>query len=127
AKEGAYAGLSIDAGVECDSACAFMLAGGIRRLVGPQARLSLYPMGQKLMVKAYLEEMAISSALFAAIERRSVERRLEPDMMLKVGLTTSLQSVDALTGATICEAVPRPENCRIRPSANAEADAPAKL
>ncbi|RVB64150.1 hypothetical protein ENZ75_28840, partial [Mesorhizobium sp. M7A.F.Ca.CA.002.04.1.1] len=127
AKEGAYAGLSIDAGVECDSACALMLAGGIRRLVGPQARLSLYPMGQKLMVKAYLEEMAISSALFAAIERRSVERRLEPDMMLKVGLTTSLQSVDALTGATICEAVPRPENCRIRPSANAEADAPAKL
>ncbi|RWP80206.1 MAG: hypothetical protein EOR11_29215 [Mesorhizobium sp.] len=127
AKEGAYAGLSIDAGVECDSACALMLAGGIRRFVGPQARLSLYPMGQKQMIKAYLEEMAIGPALFAAIERRSVERRLEPGMMLKVGLTTGLQSVDALTGATICEAVPRPENCRIRPSANAEADAPAKL
>ena len=127
AKEGAYAGLSTDAGVECDSACALMLAGGVRRLVGPRARLSLYPMGQKQMVKAYLEEMAIGPALFAAIERRSVERRLEPGMMLKAGLTTSLQSVDALTGATICEAMPRPENCRIRPSANAEADAPAKL
>ncbi|AZO43518.1 hypothetical protein EJ076_21680 [Mesorhizobium sp. M7D.F.Ca.US.005.01.1.1] len=127
ANEGAYAGLSTDAGVECDSACALMLAGGVRRLVGPRARLSLYPMGQKQMVKAYLEEMAIDPALFTAIERRSVERQLEPDMMLKVGLTTSPQSVDALTGATICEAVPKPENCRIRPSANAEADAPAKL
>ncbi|RWC38367.1 MAG: hypothetical protein EOS55_31075 [Mesorhizobium sp.] len=127
AEDGAYAGLSIDAGVECDSACALVLAGGVRRLVGPQARLSLYLMGQKQMVKAYLEEMAIGPALFAAIEQRSVERRLEPDMMLKVGLTTGPQSVDALTGATICEAVPKPENCRIRPSANAEADAPAKL
>jgi hypothetical protein len=127
AKEGAYAGLSIDAGVECDSACALVLAGGVRRLVGPRAQLSLYPMGQKQMVKAYLEEMAIDPALFAAIERRSVERQLEPDMMLKVGLTTSPQSVDALTGATICDAVPKPQNCRIRPSTNAEADAPAKL
>ncbi|MER8753924.1 hypothetical protein NKH57_32955 [Mesorhizobium sp. M1050] len=127
AKEGAYAGLSIDAGVECDSACALMLAGGVRRLVGPRARLSLYPMGQKQAVKAYLEEMAIDPALFAAIERRSVERQLEPDMMLKVGLTTSPQSVDALTGATICDTVPKPQNCRIRSSANAEADAPAKL
>ncbi|WP_136622433.1 MULTISPECIES: hypothetical protein [Mesorhizobium] len=127
AKEGAYAGLSTDAGVECDSACALMLAGGVRRLVGPRAQLSLYPMGQKQMVKAYLEEMAIDPALFAAIERRSVERLLEPDMMLKVGLTTGPQSVDVLTGATICEAVPKPQNCRIRPSANAEADAPAKL
>jgi hypothetical protein len=127
AKEGAYAGLSIDAGVECDSACALMLAGGVRRLVGLHARLSLYPMGQKQMVKAYLKEMAIGPALFTAIERRSVERQLEPDLMLKVGLTTGPQSVDALTGATICEAVPRPQNCRIRPSTNAEADAPAKL
>ncbi|MER9307303.1 hypothetical protein [Mesorhizobium sp. M0496] len=127
AKEGAYAGLSIDAGVECDSACALMLAGGVRRLVGPRARLSLYLMGQKQMVEAYLEEMAIDPALFTAIERRSVERQLEPDMMLKVGLTTSPQSVDALTGATICDAVPKPQNCRIRSSANAEADAPAKL
>ncbi|TIN17049.1 MAG: hypothetical protein E5Y31_29715, partial [Mesorhizobium sp.] len=85
AKEGAYAGLSTDAGVECDSACALMLAGGVRRLVGPRARLSLYPMEQKQMVKAYLGEMAIDPALFAAIERRSVERQLEPDLQHHVG------------------------------------------
>ncbi|WP_352608802.1 hypothetical protein [Mesorhizobium sp. M0047] len=84
-------------------------------------------MGQKQVVKAYLEEMALGPALFAAIEGRSVERQLEPGTMLRLGLTTSLQSVDALTGATICGAVPKPQNCRIRPSANAEAEAPAKL
>jgi len=127
AKEGAYAGLSIDAGVECDSACALMLAGGARRLVGPQARLSLYPMGQKQMVKAYLEEMAIGPALFRTIAGRSAEQQLEPDIMRKAGLTTGPQSVDALTGATICKAVPRPDNCRGLPAANAAADAPAKL
>lgn len=127
ATEGAYAGLSIDAGVECDSACALMLAGGARRLVGPEARLSLYPMGQKQVVKAYLEEMAIGPALFKAIAGRPAERQLEPDIMLKAGLTTGPQSVDALTGATICKAVPRPDNCRGLPAANAAADAPAKL
>jgi hypothetical protein len=126
-EDGVYVGLSIDAGSECDSACALMLAGGVRRLVGPQARLGLYLMGQTQMVKAYLAEMAIDPGLFAAIEQHSVERQLEPDMMLKAGLTTGPQSVDALTGATICKAVPKPENCRILPSANAEAEAPAKL
>lgn len=126
-EDGAYAGLSIDAGGECDSACALMLAGGVRRLVGPQARLGLYPMGQKQVVRAYLEEMAIGPGLFTAIERRSVERQLEPDMMLKVGLTTGPQSVDALTGATICDAAPKPENCRVISSPNAQAEAPAKL
>ncbi|MFK0689640.1 hypothetical protein ACFX5Q_15745 [Mesorhizobium sp. IMUNJ 23033] len=127
ADDGAYAGLSIDAGAECDSACALMLAGGARRFVGPQARLSLHLMGQKQVVKTYLEEMAVGPGLFTAIERRSVERQLEPGMMLKVGLTTGPQSVDALTGATICKASPKPDNCRMVPSPNAQADAPARL
>ncbi|MBZ9993478.1 hypothetical protein [Mesorhizobium sp. BH1-1-4] len=127
AREGAYAGLSIDTGVECDSACALVVAAGARRLVGPRARLSLYPMGQKPVVKAYLEEMAIGPALFAAIERRSAEGQLDPDTMLKAGLTTGPQSVDALTGSTVCKAVAKPGNCRGLPAANAQADAPAKL
>ncbi|WP_137935226.1 COG3904 family protein [Mesorhizobium comanense] len=127
AREGAYAGLSIDVGAACDSACALVLASGARRLVGRQAWLGLYPMGQKQAVKAYLAEMAISPDLFKAIERNAIERQLEPAQMLKTGLTTGPQSVDALTGATICKAVPKPENCGTLPSANAEAGAPAKL
>ena len=100
-----------------------MLAGGARRLVSPKARLSLYLMGQKRLVKAYLEEMAINPSLFAVLEQRSVERQLEPDVMLKVGLTTGPQSVDALTAATICDAVPKPENCRVVPTPALQAEA----
>ncbi|WP_352544322.1 MULTISPECIES: hypothetical protein [unclassified Mesorhizobium] len=118
AREGAYAGLSVDGDGDCDSACALMLAGGARRLVGTQARLSLYLMGQKQAVKSYLDEMAISPALFRALQGSSVERQLEPDMMLKVGLTTGRQSVDALTGSSICKSAPKPENCRVVPSSN---------
>lgn len=127
AKEGAYAGLTIDSGAACDSACALMLAGGVRRFVGPQARLGMYLMGQQQIIKPYLEDMAIGPGLFAALEQRSVERQLEPDLMLKVGLTTGPQSVDALTGATICKSSPKPDNCRVLPSASAEAETPAKL
>ncbi|TRD00149.1 hypothetical protein FJV76_23700 [Mesorhizobium sp. WSM4303] len=127
AKDGAYAGLSIDGEGDCDSACALMLAGGARRLVGSEARLSLYLMGQKQTVKAYLDEMAISPALFTALQRSSVERQLEPDMMLKVGLTTGRQSVDALTGSSICKSAPKPGNCRVVASSNGQAEAPAKL
>ncbi|MER9316505.1 hypothetical protein NKI31_13535 [Mesorhizobium sp. M0659] len=118
AKDGAYAGLSVDGDGDCDSACALMLAGGARRLVGSQARLSLYLMGQKQAVKSYLDEMAISPALFRALQGSSVERQLEPDMMMKVGLTTGRQSVDALTGSSICRSAPKPENCRVVPSSN---------
>lgn len=127
AKDGAYAGVTSDAKGDCDSACALMLAGGVRRLVGPWALLSLGLTGQDQMIKAYLDEMAINPDLFMALQRIPVEHQLEPDMMLKLGLTTGPQSVDELTGATICKSLPKPDNCRVTPSANAEAAAPPKL
>jgi hypothetical protein len=110
---GAYDGLISDFGVECDSACALVLAGGVKRLVDTKARLSMSTMGQKRIVKAYLEEMSIDPGLFAEIEQRSVERQLEPGMMFKVGLTTGLQSADVLTGPTICKSAPKPSSCRV--------------
>ncbi|RUZ72917.1 hypothetical protein EN943_28855 [Mesorhizobium sp. M7A.F.Ca.US.006.01.1.1] len=127
ADNGAYVGLVSDFGVECDSACALMLAGGTKRLVDPKARLSMYSMGQKQIVQAYLKEMAINPGLFAAIGLNSVERQLEPDMMLKVGLVTGPESADALTGAAICRSSPKADNCRLPPAANAEANALPKL
>ncbi|WP_245455667.1 MULTISPECIES: hypothetical protein [unclassified Mesorhizobium] len=125
----ARAGLTVDAEGVCNSACAIMLAGGVRRLVGPRARLSVHSLGMEKQVRTYLEDMAIGSDLFAAMQSvlYSSHRQLEPEMMLKVGLTTGPQSVDALTGATICAATPKPENCRVAPSPNAQAEAPAKL
>ncbi|MDX8541917.1 hypothetical protein RFM23_30405 [Mesorhizobium abyssinicae] len=125
----ARAGLTVDADGVCDSACAILLAGGVRRLVGPRARLSVHSLGMEKEVKTYLEDMAIGSGLFAAMQSvlYSSHRQLEPDMMLKLGLTTGPQSVDALTGATICGVIPKPDNCRVAPSPNAQAEAPAKL
>lgn len=127
AEDGAYAGLTTDVGVECDSACAIMLAGGVRRLVGSQTQLSLDLRGQKKMVEAYLDEMGIGPELVRVVAQRADERELDPDLMLKAGLTTARQSVDVLTGATICDARPRPGNCRVMSSSNTRAEAPAKL
>ncbi|TIP23678.1 MAG: hypothetical protein E5X67_32250 [Mesorhizobium sp.] len=127
AKDGAYAGVASDAKGDCDSACALMLAGGVRRLVGSWALLSLGLMGQNQLIKAYLDEMAINPDLFMALQRIPVEHQLEPDTMLKLGLTTGPQSVDELTGATICKSLPKPDNCRVTPSTNAEAAAPPRL
>ncbi|RWO26569.1 MAG: hypothetical protein EOS09_08390 [Mesorhizobium sp.] len=53
--------------------------------------------------------------------------QLEPDAMLKLGLTTGPQSVHELTGATICKSLPKPDNCRVTPSTNAEDAAPPRL
>jgi hypothetical protein len=128
AEYGVYAGLTIDAEGECDAACPIMLAGGVRRFVGPQARLSVHSMGLEQKVKAYLEDMAIGPGLYVAMQSvlYSSHRQLEPGVMLRVGLVTGMGTVDELTGATICKSVPKPENCRVVPSPNAQANAPSK-
>ncbi|CDX24510.1 conserved exported hypothetical protein [Mesorhizobium sp. ORS 3324] len=129
AKEGLHAGLTVDAGAECNSACAVMIAGGARRLVGASAHLSLHSLGMADKVKAYLDEMAVGPGLFPVMQSvpYSGHRELSPDEMEKFGLTTGRQSVDELTGATICKSSPKPDNCRVLPSANAAVEAPAKL
>lgn len=129
AKDGFHTGLTVDAGAECDAACAVMIAGGARRFVGADAHFLVHSMGLEEKVRAYLEEMAIGSGLFAAMQsaQYAKHRELSQDELAKFGLTTGRQSVDALTGATICKSSPKPDNCRVLPSANAEAEAPAKL
>ena len=124
---GAYIGLISKFGVECDSACALVLAGGARRLVDPKARLSMSSMGQKRLVKSYLDEMAISPALFDELEQRSVEHQLEPDALLRVGLATGPESAEALTGPAICRSLPKPDNCRPPPAVSAQEKTPPKL
>ncbi|WP_353042490.1 hypothetical protein [Mesorhizobium sp. M1217] len=90
AEDGVYNGLTVDAGGACGSACPIMLAGGVKRLVGPRAQLSVHSVGQEQKVKAYLEDMAIGPGLFTAIQLNSVERQLELDRMLKYGLTPGI-------------------------------------
>ncbi|MBZ9676964.1 hypothetical protein [Mesorhizobium sp. ES1-1] len=110
---GGYVGLISEFGVECDSACALVLAGGVKRLVDSKARLSMYAMEPIGIVKAYLEAMSANPLLFAEIKQQSLERQFEPKFALRVGLTTGPQSADVLTGPAICKSVPRPSNCRV--------------
>ncbi len=127
AKDGIHTGLTVESEGECASACPIMVAGGVKRIIGPAIRLSVSSVGPGDKVKAYLEEMAIGPGLFAAIQLSSSSRQLYPQAILKFGLATGRQSADEMTGATICRSAPRPANCRVMPSANAEADMPAKL
>ncbi|TIQ28314.1 MAG: hypothetical protein E5X48_31655 [Mesorhizobium sp.] len=124
-----HTGLTVDAGAECDAACAVMIAGGTRRFVGADVHFLVHSMGMEDKVRAYLEEMAIGSGLFVAMQsaQYAKHRELSQDELAEFGLTTGSQSVDALTGATICQSSPKPDNCRVLPSANAEAETPAKL
>ncbi|WP_149805239.1 hypothetical protein [Mesorhizobium sp. NFR06] len=129
AKDGLHTGLTVDAGGKCGSACAVMIAGGVRRLVGPTARLSLHALEMGDKIKAYLDEMAIGPGLFPAMQSvlDASHGELSVSQMQTFGLTTGPQSVDALTGATICRSAARPDNCRVLPAADAEAKASAKL
>jgi hypothetical protein len=127
AKDEFHTGLTVDAGGECDAACAVMIAGGERRLVGGDADLSVHTIGMEHEVQSYLNEMGIGPGFFTAIHLYAVRRQLQPAEMLRFGLTTGRQSVDELTGATICKLSPKPDNCRVLPAGNAEAEAPKKL
>lgn len=129
ATDGLYSGLTIDAGAQCDAACGVMIAGGIRRLVGAHAHFLVHSTGMEEKVRAYLDDMAIGSGFFAAMQsaQYAKHRELSQGELREFGLTTGPQSVDALTGSTICSSSPKPDNCRVLPAANAEAEAPAKL
>ncbi len=129
AKDGLHAGLTVETSADCDAACALMIAGGAKRLVGSSAHLSLHALEMGEKVKAYLDEMAIGPGLFPAMQSvlNSSHRELSQDEMQEFGLTTGRQPVDELTGATICKSTPRPDNCRVLPAANAAAATPAKL
>ncbi|WP_442920281.1 hypothetical protein [Mesorhizobium sp. WSM4935] len=129
APDGLHTGLTIDAGAECDAACAVMIAGGVRRLVGANAHFLVHSMAMEDKVRAYLDEMGVGSGFFVAMQSAEYakHRELSRDELKTFGLTTGPQSVDALTGATICKSALRPDNCRVLPAADAEAKAPAKL
>ncbi|WP_201415460.1 hypothetical protein [Mesorhizobium sp. J8] len=127
--DGLHTGLTVDTGAECDAACAVMVAGGVRRLVGGDAHFLVHSMGMADKVRVYLDEMGIGSGFFVAMQlaEYAKHRELSRDELKTFGLTTGPQSVDALTGATICSSASRPDNCRVLPAADAEAKAPAKL
>ncbi|WP_258051854.1 hypothetical protein [Mesorhizobium sp. INR15] len=128
-KNGVYAGIATDAGGQCDAACPILFAGGVGRVVGDGARLSVHFLAFEQKTSDYLGEMDIGSGFSLLMQSAlSVHYvQLSADTMLNFRLTTGPQSVSALTGAMICKSSPKPDNCRALPSTNAQVDTPAKL
>lgn len=132
--DGFYAGVAIDSGAMCDAACPIMLAGGVRRFVGPNASVSVQPLAFAERTRSYLAEMSVGQDLIPPMPSdrshfffKLNRLQLEPDAMRKFGLTTGPQSVEELTGASICRSLPKPDNCRAPSAADAAANAPRKL
>ncbi|RWB66335.1 MAG: hypothetical protein EOQ50_32540 [Mesorhizobium sp.] len=129
ATDGQRNGFALDAGAECDAACAVMVAGGTRRFVGANAHFLVHSMGMEEKVRVYLDEMAIGSGFFVAMQsaQYAKHRELSRDELREFGLTTGPQSVDALTGTAICKSSPKPDNCRPPSAIDATAGPPPKI
>ncbi|TIP77359.1 MAG: hypothetical protein E5X63_40250, partial [Mesorhizobium sp.] len=85
--DGFYPGVATDSGAGCDAACPIMLAGGVRRFVGPDAVVSVQPLAFAERVRSYLAEMSVRQHLFPPVQFdfadfRLLRLRLEPGTML---------------------------------------------
>jgi hypothetical protein len=114
ADNGMFIGVAVDPEGECGSSCPITLAGGVRRLVGPNARLTIHAMALKRLVAEYLDEMGFDPAFLRMMQHVAMpaHRRLDPDTMRIFGLTTSSVSAVELTAPVVCNAAPQPKNCR---------------
>lgn len=79
-------------------------------------RYETYTMSKSLEKKlgAYLSEMGIDKGVLITMKNTpaSTVHPLVPQNMLRMKLITSLDSFDLLTDKKICDAEPKPENCR---------------
>ncbi|TIT97888.1 MAG: hypothetical protein E5W55_07920 [Mesorhizobium sp.] len=86
-----------------------------------------YKMSKSLEKKlaGYFSEMGVEKGVLVTMKNTpaSAIHQLESQSMLRMKLVTSLDSLDLLTGASICRASPMPENCR---EIQAPADGPAR-
>lgn len=114
--DGFYPGVATDLGAGCDAACPIMLAGGVRRFVGPKVPVSVQSLAFAERIRSYLAEMSVRQHLFPPmpLDRFDYKRnrlRLEPGTMLTMRLTTGPESANHLVGPTVCKTEPRPQNC----------------
>jgi hypothetical protein len=114
ADNGAFIGVAVDPEGECGSSCPLMLAGGVRRFVGPNARLTIHQMALERFVAEYLDDMGFEPSFLRMVQNSAIaeDRRLDPDTMRIFGLTTSSVSAVQLTAPAACNAAPQPKNCR---------------
>lgn len=128
---GFYPGVVTDAGAGCDAACPIMLAGGVRRFVGPHVPVSVQSLAFAERIRSYLAEMSVRQDLFPPmpLNRFDYKRNrlpLEPGTMLTMGLTTGPESANHLVGPTVCKTEPRPQNCPAASALKVDAQFPLK-
>lgn len=118
--EQAKPGLVESIGATCNSTCAVVLAGGVRRLAGPATIVGIdYASLQSKDVQAldeqmerYLNDMGMSPSLHAEMKRVGGAVRTVPvDELYDLRLTTSLDAAYLLTGVAVCKASPAAGNC----------------
>jgi len=113
--DGASVGAAIESGGECRAVCPLVLAGGIRRFVGPKANLRVRELALQPRIAGYLDEMSIDRRFLALMKPERFERserELELHEALELNLATGPEDVEMLTASTICKSSPQPLNCR---------------
>ncbi|RWQ22546.1 MAG: hypothetical protein EOS19_30545 [Mesorhizobium sp.] len=129
--DGFYPGVVTDLGAGCDAACPIMLAGGVRRFVGPKVPVSVQSLAFAERIRSYLAEMSVRQDLFPPmpLNRFDYKRnrlRLEPGTMFTMGLTTGPETANHLVGPTVCKTEPRPQNCPATSALKVDAQFPLK-
>jgi hypothetical protein len=114
-RNGIFIGAVVDSEGECGPSCALMLAGGVTRLVGRQARLTMHSLGAEPGVAEYLETMGLGPTLLLSTRhiRPSSPLRLTLEAMKIVRLTRSNGSAGQLTAPAVCRVIRKPANCRV--------------
>lgn len=108
-----------------------MLAGGVRRFVGPKVPVSVQSLAFAERIRSYLAEMSVRQDLFPPmpLNRFDYKRnrlRLEPGTMFTMGLTTGPETANHLVGPTVCKTEPRPQNCPATSALKVDAQFPLK-
>jgi hypothetical protein len=118
--DGVFLAIPSDYRGQCDSACPLVLAGGIKRLVGPNAKLALHELGLGRKVTGYLYEMGLGQELVSQMNRGEFSQYFRPELrdLATAKLVTTSASSEAIVGFQACKGAPLPDNCRARPVSN---------
>ncbi len=112
---GAYVGVAISSWGTCAEACPIMLAGGIRRLVGPGRAVSIQALSPQDKLPGYFYSMGVDWQLFR--QMRDVPHSkvvdLEIDRLTDLALATGRDNVDELAAPNVCRNFPKTDNCRL--------------
>ncbi len=112
--DGVYRAIPSDYLGRCDSACSLVLAGGVRRLVGPNITMALPNLGPLSKVSGFLSEMGLGPDLITRMSVSKYGKNFMPELqdLIRTGLVTTSASAEAVVGFQACHMQPQPDHCR---------------